>query len=97
MLINKFKKALKEKRLFLTLKNKITPYITGLLIIFFKKKSKIINIHIDNLSTVEKKDKELHERIFHSFKLMKKIKKIVIKFINRHPYGRTTLIMIIMN
>lgn len=75
MLINKFKKALKEKRLFLTLKNKITPYITGLLIIIFKKKSKIINIHIDNLSTVEKKDKELYERIFHSFKLMKKDQK----------------------
>jgi hypothetical protein len=72
MLINKFKKALKEKRLFATLKNKIAPYVIGLLIIFFKKKNKIINIHIDNLSAVEKKDKDIHERIFHSFKLMKK-------------------------
>ena len=49
MLINKFKKALKEKRLFATLKNKIAPYVIGLLIIFFKKKNKI------NLKKTKKK------------------------------------------
>lgn len=66
-LLEKIKKAIKEKRLTKAIKKKIYPYFKGLLL-FFSFKKKYIKIYIPKIKEIDKKDLPLAERIFKAYK-----------------------------
>ena len=66
----KLKKAISEKRLLKTLKNKFYPYFKGF-ILFFYSENLNIKIHVSTNKKIDKSDLELAKRIFNSYKLIK--------------------------
>ena len=69
--LSKIKKLIIEKRLYKTIKKKLYPYFKGLLLfIFFRKNNFEILIPADSI--VDKSDLPIAERIFDSYKKMKK-------------------------
>jgi putative sugar O-methyltransferase len=69
--LSKIKKLIIEKRLYKTIKKKLYPYFKGLLLfIFFRKNNFEIVITADSI--VDKNDLPIAERIFDSYKKMKK-------------------------
>ena len=70
-ILNKIKKLIIEKRLYKTIQKKLYPYLKGLLLfIFFRKNN--FEILIPANSIVDKSDVPIAERIFESYKKMKK-------------------------
>ena len=66
----KVRKVISEKRLLKTIKKKFFPYLKGFLL-FFKPNNKIIKIYISKENKIDKKDLQLAERIFKSYKQTK--------------------------
>ena len=78
-IITKIKKAYREKRLFSALNSKITPFLKSLKYIFYSPKLNNIELHSPKYKSIslEKSEKQLVKRIFHSYKLMKEEQKKV--------------------
>ena len=66
----KLKKAISEKRLIKTIKDKFYPYLKGFFL-FFSFKSQNIKIYVTKNKEIDKRDLELAQRIFKSYKLIK--------------------------